>query len=60
MDGSTKHTIQMLKHIKYEGKKIEEKIQGVSYELTVLHLSLTGVECLVDNVSFKDSPWGSV
>ena len=33
--------------------------KGVSYELTVLHLSLTGVECLVDNVSLKDSPWGS-
>ena len=52
MDGSTQHSNQKAKHLK-SGTNKKMKTQGVSCELTVLHLCRIGVECLVDTVSLK-------
>ena len=45
--------------LKSVGKEIK-KTPRVSYKLTLFHLSWIWVECLVDNTSFEERPFGSV
>ena len=54
MDGSTKRSNQIRQHMKTVSRK--ERKKGVSYKLTVFHLSWIGVKCLVDSVSFEERP----